>query len=142
MNLRTRRHNLIQQPDNMIALRLRHANDLRDEAGVKEDGLPACNGICADEGVLGCDGLAAHGAAEVAGALSLQLGGVQGGEGLEVSLHVRGEHVVGGVLGGPEGVAAAAEGWAGEDFEGGVGGGLDFVCYLGCVSGSCCVIWG
>lgn len=55
---------------------------------------------------------------------------MQSGERFEVLLHVRREHVVGCVLGGPEGVAAAAAGWAGENFEGRVGGGLDFVCYL------------
>jgi hypothetical protein len=44
---------------------------------------------------------------------------------------VRGEHVVGGVLGGPEGIAATTTGRAGEDFERGVRGGLEFVGYLG-----------
>jgi hypothetical protein len=45
-------------------------------------------------------------------------------------LHGGGEGVVGGVLGGPEGCAAAAGGGAGEEFETCVGGGLDFVGHL------------
>lgn len=71
MNLGTRRHNLIQQRNNMIALRLWHAHDLRDESWVEEDGLPAGDGIRADERVLGGDGGAAYGAAEVARTLGL-----------------------------------------------------------------------
>lgn len=51
-------------------------------------------------------------------------------ERFEVFLHVGREHVVGGVLRGPECVAAGAAGWACENFEAGVGGGLEFVCYL------------
>lgn len=131
MDLRTRSHNLIQQADNMIALRLGDAHDLGHESRVEEDALPPCNGVCADERVLRRHGLAAHGAAQVARSLGLQLGGVDGRERLEVFLHVRGEHVVCGILGGPERVAAAAAGRAGEYFQGGVGGGLEFVCYLG-----------
>jgi hypothetical protein len=59
---------------------------------------------------------------------------VQRCERLEILLHVGAEHVVGGILGGPEGVTAAAAGWAGEDFQRGVGGRLEFVCDLWCVS--------
>jgi hypothetical protein len=51
-------------------------------------------------------------------------------------LHVRREHVVGRILAGPEGVAAAAGGGPREDFEGGVGGGLEFVCYLWGLAGA------
>jgi hypothetical protein len=134
MNLGTRRHNLIQQPNDMIALRLRHTDNLGHEPWIEENALPASDGVCADQRVLGGDGVAAHGAAEIAGALGLELGGVEGCEGLEVLLHMGREHVVCCVLGGPEGVATAATGWAREDFEGCVGWGLDFVRYLWGVS--------
>jgi hypothetical protein len=115
MNLGTRRHNLIQQPNDMIALRLRHTDNLGHEPWIEENALPASDGVCADQRVLGGDGVAAHGAAEVL-------------------LHMGREHVVCCVLGGPEGVATAATGWAREDFEGCVGWGLDFVRYLWGVS--------
>src|SRR5690348_2935258 len=62
MNLRTRAHNLIQQRDNRIAFRLGHADNLGHEAWVEKHALPACDGVRADQGVFGCDGLAAHGA--------------------------------------------------------------------------------
>lgn len=63
MDLGTRRHNLVEQRDDVVALCLGHAYNLGDEAGIEEDALPACHGVGADEWVLGGDGLAAHGAA-------------------------------------------------------------------------------
>lgn len=37
VDLRTRRHDLIQEADNMIALSLWYTHNLGDEAGVEED---------------------------------------------------------------------------------------------------------
>lgn len=119
----------------MVGFCLGDADDLGDEARVEEDGLPACDRVGADQRVFGGDGFAPHGTAQIAGALCLEVRGVECCEGFEVLLHVRAEHVVGGVLRGPEGVAAAATGWTGEDFQGCVGRGLDFICDLDCVSG-------
>jgi hypothetical protein len=89
VNLGTRRHNLVQQANNVIALRLRYTNNLGHEPWIEENRFPARDGVCADQRVLGSDGVAAHGAAEIAGALGLELGGVEGCEGLEVLLHMR-----------------------------------------------------
>jgi hypothetical protein len=66
MNLWTRCHNLSQETDNVIGLRLRYADNLCYEAWVEEDALPACHGICPNEGVFGGDGLTTHCPAEVA----------------------------------------------------------------------------
>lgn len=90
---------LVEQRDDVVALGLRDADDLGDKAGVEEDTFPAGNGMGADEWVFCCDWFAAHGAAEVACALRLQVCGVQRCEGLQVLLHVGAKHVVGGVLG-------------------------------------------
>lgn len=76
MYFRTRRHNLIQQSDDMIALRLRYAHNLRHEPWVEEDTLPACDGVGSDKWVFGDDWISSNGAAELACALSLHLGGV------------------------------------------------------------------
>lgn len=72
----------------MIALRLRHADDLSHEPRVEEEALPAGDWIRADERVLGGDGLAANSAAEFAGSLGLQVRCVNGGERFKVLLHV------------------------------------------------------
>jgi len=66
MNLGTSRHNLSQETDNMIRLRLRHTNDLGYESRVKEDALPARDGVRPNEWVLGGDGLATYCSAKVA----------------------------------------------------------------------------
>ena len=127
VELRAGRYNLIQQRDNVITLSLRHTNDLSHKARVEEDALPAGDRVCAYERVLGCDRFAAHGAAELAGALGLQFGRVQRCKGLKVLLHGGAEHVVGGVLRGPESITTAATWWAGEDLERCVGGRLELV---------------
>ena len=127
MELWAGRYNLIQQRDNVITLSLRHTNDLGHKARVEEDALPAGDRVCAYERVLGCDRFAAHGAAEFAGALGLQFGRVQRCKGLKVLLHGGAEHVVGGVLRGPESIATAATWWASEDLERSVGGRLELV---------------
>jgi hypothetical protein len=66
MNLWTRCHNLSQETDNVIRLRLRYADDLCYKAWIEEDALPACHGIRSDEWVFGGDGLATYCPAEVA----------------------------------------------------------------------------
>lgn len=60
MQLRTRRDNLIEIGNNMIALRFRHTDDLCYEAWVEEEGFPACYGVGADQGVGSSNGFAAH----------------------------------------------------------------------------------
>lgn len=55
---------------------------------------------------------------------------MEGCKAFQVGLHAWGEDVVGGVLGGPEGVAATATGWAGENLEHGVGWWLELVGYV------------
>jgi hypothetical protein len=77
MYLRTRRNDLVQQADNVVRLCLRDTNDLCDETWIEKDRLPARDWVRSDEGVFGCDGLAADCAAKVPGALGLQFGGVQ-----------------------------------------------------------------
>jgi hypothetical protein len=117
LHLGTRRYNLIEKTNDMVALRLRHADDLGDKAGVEEQRLPTSNRVSTDERVGSGDGLTANSATHLARALRLELSRVDGGERLKILLHVGREHVVGGILGGPEGVAAAAAGWAAKNFE-------------------------
>lgn len=71
MNLRTRAHNLVQEADDMIALRFGYADNFGHEAGVEEYALPSRDRVRADERVLSCDWLAAYCAAQVSRALSL-----------------------------------------------------------------------
>lgn len=66
--------------------------------------------------MLGGDWFAADRSADGSGVVGLHVGGVEGSETFEVGLHEGGEDVVGCVLGGPECVSAAAEGWAREEF--------------------------
>jgi hypothetical protein len=134
VELRASGDDLVEQGDDVVGLYFGHADDLGDEAGVEEDGLPACDRVHADQRVFGSYGFAPHGVAQVAGVLGLQVGGVQGREGFEVFLYVWAKHVVGGVLRGPEGVAAAAAWWACEDLQRCLGGRLDLVCDLSHVS--------
>lgn len=84
----------------------------------------------ADEGMHSGDGIASYRAVASDAVGGLHVCCVQGGEGGEIGLHSGGEGVVGGVLGGPEGCAATARRGTGEEFEGCVGGGLEFVCHL------------
>lgn len=109
-------HALASNPDSMML----------SGRGVKR----TCNWVCPDQRVFGGDGFTTDWAAESAGTGDLIFCGVYGGEGGEVGLHCGGETVVDGVLRGPDGVAAAADGRASEDLEGGVGWGLDLVGYL------------
>lgn len=85
--------------------------------------------------MLGSYGVAAYGAAKGAGALGLEVSGVQGGEGFEVGLQGGREHVIGCILRGPDSVASRARGWGGEEFERGVGWRLGFVGHLGGLAG-------
>ena len=64
--------------DNRITLGLGDPHDLRDEARVKEERVPAGDGICANERVFSCDGLAPDRAADGAGVVGLHVGGVEG----------------------------------------------------------------
>lgn len=76
MYLWTRGNDLVEQADDVIALCLRDANDLGDEARVEEDRLPARDGVRADQRVFGGDWFTSYGAAEVSCSLCLKLGGM------------------------------------------------------------------
>lgn len=122
--------NLIEERDDVVGFRLGHTNNLGHEARVKEQRFPAGDRVSADQWMLGGDGLATDGAAQVARTLCLEVGGVQRSDGLKVLLHEGREHVVCCIAGGPQGIAATAASWAGEDLERGVGRRLDLVSHL------------
>jgi hypothetical protein len=88
-------------------------------------------------------GIASNGTVSTYAVGSLHVCCVEGGEGGEIGLHRGGKGVVGGVLGGPEGCAAAAAWGAGEEFETCVGGRLEFVGHL-CFSAMSVILllWG
>lgn len=103
--------------DNKITLSLGDTDDLGDETRVEEEGIPAGDGVGANERVYGGYWFTADGSTQGSRVVCLHVGGVEGRETLEIGLHEGGEDVVGCVLRGPEGVAASAEGWAGEKFQ-------------------------
>jgi len=73
MNLWAGCHNLSQKTDDVIRLRLWYTNNLCHEAWVKEDTLPARDGVCSDERVFGGDRVAAYSSSQIARALGLEL---------------------------------------------------------------------
>lgn len=103
--------------DDSLALGLGDTDDLGHEAWVEEECVPAGDGVCADERVFGGYWVAANRSTDGSGVVSLHVGGVDGCQAFEVGLHEGGEDVVGCVLRRPEGVAATAEGWPGEEFQ-------------------------
>jgi hypothetical protein len=130
MVLRRGSDDLIEKGDDVVALGLGDADNLGDEAGIEEEGLPSGDRMCADEWVLGGDSITTDGPAEVSRALSLKFGGVDGGEAFEILLHEWRELVICSILRGPESITAAAARWASQDFERCVGWRLHFVCHL------------
>jgi hypothetical protein len=65
VELWARSNNLVEQRDDVVTLSLWHTNDLGDKARVEEYTLPACDGVCADERMLGGDGLTTNGATQL-----------------------------------------------------------------------------
>lgn len=50
----------IEKADDVVGFNLWDADDFGDEAGVEEEGFPACDGVDSDEGVFCYDGVAAY----------------------------------------------------------------------------------
>ncbi len=59
--------------DDGVGLGSRDADDLCDKAGVEEEGLPACDGIDADQGMFGGDGITTDGAFKRTRAIGLHV---------------------------------------------------------------------
>lgn len=75
-----------EEGEDGVGLGFGHADDLAREAGVDEDGFPACDGVHADDWVHGFDFLAADVGSGCARADRLGGTGVDSGERLEVLL--------------------------------------------------------
>lgn len=73
--------------DDSIALGLGDTDDLSDEAGIEEEGVPAGDGVCADKRVFGGDGFTADRSANGSRVICLHVGGVEGCQTLEIGLH-------------------------------------------------------
>src|SRR5690242_18099972 len=122
--------NLVQQGDDVVTLGLGDADNLCDEARVEENALPASNRVSAHKWVFSGDWLAAYSAAKLARTLRLHFCRMHCCERLQVLLHVWAEHIVGSVLGGPEGIATSTAGWASQNLQGGIRRRLNLVCDL------------
>ena len=114
LQLLRRGNELVQIGHDGIALCLRDADDLRNEARVVIEGFPTCDGMGADEWVGGDGRFTTNGASGSNGVVGLHPSRVKCGEGGEICLHRCGKEVVGGVLRRPESVPAGAGGWTGE----------------------------
>ena len=127
VNLRGGGDNLVEKRDDVVTFSLGDTNNLRHETWVEEEGLPPGHRVSADQRMLGGDGVPAYRAAKVTRALRLHLGRMDSSQALKVLLHVWRQHIVGGVLAGPEGVTTTSTGWASQDLERSVGRRLNFV---------------
>lgn len=87
MSFLSGRNNLVEIRDDVIALRLGNANDLRHETRVEEQRLPSSDRVRTDQRMLRDDGLTSDWTAQFTRALSLHLSGVQGSKTLQVLLH-------------------------------------------------------
>jgi hypothetical protein len=84
-----RSNDFLEAPDGRTAFDFWHADNFSDEAGVEQEGLPACHRMDADERVLGFTGVAAYLVVQSAGTGSMHVSGMQRRQRLETFLHRR-----------------------------------------------------
>jgi len=98
MHLLSGGHHVGEVPDNGIALALGDADDLSDESGVEEQRVPTSNRVRSNERVRSGDGITADWPANGSRVVGLHIRRVQGGQALEIGLHVRRKNVIRSVL--------------------------------------------
>ena len=87
MSFLCRGDQLIEIINDGIALSFRDPDNFRDKAGVEEDGFPASDSMCADQGMLCDNWVASHCPSESDGSICLHLRGMECLEIFKVRLH-------------------------------------------------------
>lgn len=88
MQLLGRSDDLVEEPDDSIALGPGDTNDFGHESWVEEERLPASDGVRADQRVFGDNRVSSNRASKGSRSFGLHLSRMKGGQSFEVFLHV------------------------------------------------------